>query len=66
VDPREDPKIGQPVDGLKEKWKADLPAVKAVLHYFARRAGLRGRQKKPSKGKLEWNKDRKGQSRKNQ
>jgi hypothetical protein len=27
------------------------------------RAGLRGRQKKLSKGKLEWNKDRKGHRR---
>lgn len=30
-DPWEDPRTGQPVDGPKEKWKANLPAVKAVL-----------------------------------
>jgi hypothetical protein len=28
------PRTGQPVDGPKEKWKANLPAVKAVLHFL--------------------------------
>jgi hypothetical protein len=34
--PWEDPKTGQPVDGPKKKWKADLPAVKAVLHFLCK------------------------------
>ena len=34
--PWEDPRTGQPVDGPKEKWKADLPAVKAVLHFLCK------------------------------
>jgi hypothetical protein len=29
-----DPKTGQPVDGPREKWKADIPVVKAVLHFL--------------------------------
>jgi hypothetical protein len=36
--PWEDPRTGQTVDGPKEKWKADLPAIKAVLH-FLRKTG---------------------------
>jgi hypothetical protein len=32
--PWEDPRTGQPVDGPKEKWMANLPAVKAVLHFL--------------------------------
>ena len=32
--PWEDPRTGQPIDGPKEKWKANLPAVKAVLHFL--------------------------------
>jgi hypothetical protein len=34
--PWEDPKTGQPVDGPKEKWKVDLPAVKAVLRFLCK------------------------------
>jgi hypothetical protein len=32
--PWEDPKTGQPVDGPKGKWYANLPAVKAALHFL--------------------------------
>ena len=32
--PWEDPRTGRPVDGPKEKWKANLPVVKAVLHFL--------------------------------
>jgi hypothetical protein len=34
--PWEDPRTRQPVDGPKEKWKADLPAVKAVLRFLCK------------------------------
>lgn len=28
------PQTGQPVDGPKEKWKANVPVVKAVLNFL--------------------------------
>jgi hypothetical protein len=32
--PRIDPQTGQPVDGPQEKWKADIPVVKAALSFL--------------------------------
>lgn len=38
--PWEDPRTGQPVDGPREKWKADIPAVKAVLSFLCKTGGF--------------------------
>jgi hypothetical protein len=34
--PWADPGIGQPVDGPRKKWKADLLAVETILHFLCK------------------------------